>query len=72
MSDVAIDLINRGVSVEQSNHNGETPLTLACKRDLSDVVKALLKAGANPGIKTELVGCHFNYADHISKNAIRN
>lgn len=51
MSDVAIELINRGVSVEQPNHNGETPLTLACKRDLSDVVKALLKAGANPAIK---------------------
>ena len=48
MSDIAIELIKRGVSVEERDHNGETPLTLACKHDLSKVIRALLEAGANP------------------------
>lgn len=48
MSDVAIELIKRGVSVELPNHNGERPLTLACRKDLADIVKELIKAGANP------------------------
>jgi len=48
LTDIALILIQKGVSVHERNHNGETPLTLACKNNMSKVVQALIKAGANP------------------------
>ena len=48
MSDIAIELINRGVSVEERYNNHDTPLTLACTKRMSKVIRALLDAGANP------------------------
>lgn len=48
MIELAIDLIQRGVSIEDIDFNGDTPLTKACKqRGCEKIVTALIEAGAD-------------------------
>lgn len=47
-SDVVLFLLNQGVSVDQLDQNGMTPLTIALMNRCSYAVEVLLSLGANP------------------------
>lgn len=50
VEDIATRLIERGAMIDARNARGETPLARAVRRDDATTVKALLDAGANPGV----------------------
>ena len=59
------------VDVNSQNHNGQTPLHIAVEEGIHDMIKTLLKYGANPNIQDSLeTGSNNPMHVAVSKNMV--